>query len=172
MGPQWAHWETHATCSHSYLHNGQSNIFCSEVSDKAGLVSPLSFLKGHMSNKPLLINKTWQPVAKLTPLITSGISSFSAYRQPSTGKWYIWWHHQVQKPYVTSESRQFNKGRAWESNTITFQLKSKKSFKLPLSWAGLIVHDQISQVPCHVDAPQHRAKQDSTLTSDLRAHNK
>lgn len=103
MGPQWPRGVTHATRSHSYPHNGQSNIFCNEVSDKAGLVSPLSLLRGHMSNKPLFINKTWQPVAKLTPLITSGISSFSAYRQSSTGKWYMWWHQRVQKPYVTSE---------------------------------------------------------------------
>lgn len=80
-----------------------------------------------MSKKHLFPNKIWQPVAKLTPLITPGISQYSAYRQSSTEKRYIRWHQQVQKPYVTSKSREFNGGQVPESQIASpFNSKTKK----------------------------------------------
>lgn len=79
------------------------------------------------SKKPLFRESAWQPVAKLTPLITSGIPQYSAHRQAPPAKWYIWWHQQVQKPYVTSKSRRFTDGRVPESQiTSPWGRKTKK----------------------------------------------
>lgn len=55
-------------------------------------------------------------------------------------------------------------------NQTPFSRKAKKVSNVHCPEPVLRVQDQISQVPCHVDAPQHRAEQDSMLTSDLRSH--